>query len=579
MRLARSAAILALLALTQSFAWARTPSTEAGLQLAWLDAQGQMHSAALDAQGRAAPSPALTPSTRVPLGSLWKLVAYAHWVESAAPDRPLQCTGQLREEVYCCSSGERIERATALVRSCGLYFAKNRVPWDQPAGAAMQKLPTAIAQALREGSLGAQTQVPLQDWLQWLAAWPAALQEQAAHDLLGYWLAGSGQAALSQIGGQLRIKTWTLEQANGTRRAGASGWNAQGLPLWFSGSGSSANLVPSRAKHVIDALRETETSAFAQSKMQTHTNGASCVRVNFFARYPIATLTAKSNAQALVPGASSVLRGHYQLRFANGQNLGIQSLGELQLSTSEQGTPKIWAELPLENYVARVIDREASTKPQQAAWALAIAARSHVLAHGQSRQGCAEVDDSSQVQRVSPRPPTAAALEAAQATAGMVLVGGYAIQGQYHQDRARDGVMAWAQASQQAESGARFTDILRSAYPRATLGSASSQGALACETLPLVQAWLDRERVRWRQALQGQPGFADPAQLQVCRQTGARAHARSDTRRIDVNGFHSLEERLSIAHEYLHVAFAAHPRGRDEAFIETRARQLLGVLP
>ena len=47
--------------------------------------------------------------------------------------------------------------------------------------------------------------------------------------------------------------------------------------------------------------------------------------------------------------------------------------------------------------------------------------------------------------------------------------------------------------------------------------------------------------------------------------------------RIYATGIGSANERLTIAHEYLHFALANHPRGRDEDFIERTARTLLDM--
>jgi hypothetical protein len=50
----------------------------------------------------------------------------------------------------------------------------------------------------------------------------------------------------------------------------------------------------------------------------------------------------------------------------------------------------------------------------------------------------------------------------------------------------------------------------------------------------------------------------------------------SDQRRlvIRVREWHSREGRVSLIHEYLHLAFRDHPHGQDEIFIERLAQQL-----
>ncbi|MFM2069613.1 MAG: hypothetical protein RLZZ584_4522, partial [Pseudomonadota bacterium] len=50
----------------------------------------------------------------------------------------------------------------------------------------------------------------------------------------------------------------------------------------------------------------------------------------------------------------------------------------------------------------------------------------------------------------------------------------------------------------------------------------------------------------------------------------------SDQRRghIHVRDWSGREGRVALIHEYLHLAFAAHPRGQDEAYIEQLAQAL-----
>ncbi len=557
---------LAVLALALPTAFAAQPKP---LELAWLSPTGQVQTRVLQ-DGFVRPSKQ-DAHTLIQLGSLWKLVAYAQWAESRVPEAAYRCVGRKKDEVYCCQSGESIDRATALVRSCGLYFSSERVPWAVSAGPAISQAPASIAAAIYNRSLGPQTEVALGPWLQWLAAWPRALKEQAQADLLGYWLQGAGTSALAQVGSQLRVKTFTREgqgsDASVYRVAGASGWAHGAIPVWFSGAGTSALVVPQVAKQVLATL--ATDAPIGQASL----DGA-CVHVAYFARYPIEKISPLGSAQ--LPATGSALKGAYRVLFQSGQSIDIQSQGELRWQASPSG-PRIEGELPLDEYVARVLDREASPEPAQAAWALAVAARSYVLTQGESARGCTAIADSSRTQRVAPRPASAGARSAAAATSGLVLRGGYAVMGQYHQNKAADGILSWASAVQQARSGGGFTDILTQAYPKASVASAYAQGVLACEALPSAEQWLAKQRRQWQALLSAQAGYADPGAVQICRLSAGRPHARAGTQRIDVSGFQTLEERIAIAHEYLHLAFARHPNSRDEDFIESLARRLIGV--
>ena len=554
-----------------------------GVKVAWLDDASQLHTALITAGGGV--QRGIDLSRSVPLGSLWKLVAYAHWVESAAPAPPYRCEGKLKDEVYCCMPGESIDRATALVKSCGLYFSATRTPWDKTWSFTLQNAPATVVRAIRNRSLGADTRVDVGTWLRWLASWPTALHQQAQADLLPYWLQGPGKTALGDVGSQLGLKTYTVENTDASRFAGASGWlNPTNDPklaptaLWFGGMGTSARLVPDNAAQVIGLIQTQDTQSAEQTPSAARSAfqnpQSACVRVRYFSRYPVRSIQT-IGAQTAMPIASP-LRGRYKLTFENGNTSVIESAGELQWRSKGQG-PEISAELDLDDYVARVVDREASAQPAHAARALAVAARSYVLAHGRMQQGCLEIDDSSRTQRVAPRPATHAAMQAAMFTTGLIVKGAYAIPGQYHATQSHDGVMAWSTAVEQAQRGMRFTEILDYAYPKASLASVYSDGAIACEALPLAQRWLESQLPKWRRQLAGQPGFDEPASVQVCRLHSGRAHAHDGSRRIDVSGYQSLEERIAIAHEYLHLAFTRHPRSRDESFIEALARQLVGV--
>ncbi|MFX7674940.1 DUF2300 domain-containing protein, partial [Acinetobacter baumannii] len=61
----------------------------------------------------------------------------------------------------------------------------------------------------------------------------------------------------------------------------------------------------------------------------------------------------------------------------------------------------------------------------------------------------------------------------------------------------------------------------------------------------------------------------------VCRLASGRPYVNRERERIFVRGLYSLQERLDLTHEYLHLAFRAHPSGQDENYIESLARRLL----
>lgn len=97
----------------------------------------------------------------------------------------------------------------------------------------------------------------------------------------------------------------------------------------------------------------------------------------------------------------------------------------------------------------------------------------------------------------------------------------------------------------------------------------------ACQALPNAEDWLRRQRREWRPVLDAEPGYAEIPQFSVCRLASGRPHVDRERRRIFVRGLFSLQDRLDLTHEYLHLAFEAHPNGQDEAYVERLARQLL----
>ena len=115
-------------------------------------------------------------------------------------------------------------------------------------------------------------------------------------------------------------------------------------------------------------------------------------------------------------------------------------------------------------------------------------------------------------------------------------------------------------------------------WPGATLTSFLSPLGGDCQPLADAQAWLDDHAARWAQALAGEAGYEPPARVAVCALREGRPYADARRERLYVAGLRSEEDRIALTHEYLHLAFAHHPRGQDEAFIEARARTLLRSL-
>jgi uncharacterized protein YfaQ (DUF2300 family) len=104
---------------------------------------------------------------------------------------------------------------------------------------------------------------------------------------------------------------------------------------------------------------------------------------------------------------------------------------------------------------------------------------------------------------------------------------------------------------------------------------ASAEEDGGCRRDAKREAWLERQAERWHRRLLAFEGYERPERFAICfaRGGGPRVDYRRDRiflRRVDEN-----EDRISLAHEYLHLAFKNHPVSRDEGFIEGLARRLV----
>jgi uncharacterized protein YfaQ (DUF2300 family) len=79
----------------------------------------------------------------------------------------------------------------------------------------------------------------------------------------------------------------------------------------------------------------------------------------------------------------------------------------------------------------------------------------------------------------------------------------------------------------------------------------------------------------WRRRLAAQAGFESPDRLSVCSLDYGHPYADRARQRIYVRGIASREDRIAVAHEYVHLAFRFHPRGSDDVFVESMARTLV----
>lgn len=496
----------------------------------------------------------LPDSLQAPLGSVWKLFVYAWLVDTGAREPVYECRGQSKEEVYCCTAGGRIERDQALVKSCGLYFEPARLGIDVSGWRAYWQARQAPQWLLDLPSLQPATRVSVVELLRMLALMPA--QDQARSVLLDVLLNAADGNVVGELGSRLRVKTWSWlgDRDAASRQGGFAGWTADGTPIWAGGRGTSQRVLRDYAQ-ALSVVLPTSWPVEA----------GKCVEVDLFSRYPLQRVMSGERVMS-----SGLLRGDYRVEFVNGNQLDIHSDGDLFL-LNDSPSPKLVARLDREEYVARVLQREASAEPAEAAKALAVAIRTYLQQNATRRGDCLSIDDSSQRQRVAPRPATAQVRSIAAWTSDLVLAGSTVT---YHSNQPGLDRLSWQLAVDQANAGQRYDAILLHAYPRASLNRWDNPVA-SCEALPAAQDWLQKQRRGWRPSLESEAGYNEVSTFAVCRLAFGRPFVDHERQRIYARGVLSLQDRLDLTHEYLHLAFEAHPNGQDETYIEGLARHLL----
>jgi uncharacterized protein YfaQ (DUF2300 family) len=67
--------------------------------------------------------------------------------------------------------------------------------------------------------------------------------------------------------------------------------------------------------------------------------------------------------------------------------------------------------------------------------------------------------------------------------------------------------------------------------------------------------------------------------VMVCTLDNGNPYSDQQRMRIYVRGLKTHEDRIALAHEFVHLSFRFHPRGSDEQFVEQLARLLADGTP
>ncbi|MCA1863935.1 DUF2300 domain-containing protein [Janthinobacterium sp. HSC-3S05] len=540
-----------------------TPAFSASLDVAWWR-DGKIEVRQLR-QGGTAPPP-FDGARQVPLASLWKLFVYVYASDNKVAMPDYRCGGRDPEEVYCCDAGQSIGHDAALAQSCGPFFSPGRllitaIPWRKYWTGRLGSAPAGdFAWLADPAQLAPKRTVRLDSLLRALDSIPAASRVDAEAALLRVVLDGRGAGTARWFGSQLRVKTysWHEQRRADERIGGAAGWLADGTPIWFGGAGGSSNVFEQWAPRLAASLPKVGAA-----------DDGGCVVVDYFKRYPIRAVRGERGVAAVGP-----LNGRYHVQFDNGQNLALRSSGELMLLQEKGGRPQLRGRFGVNEYVARVLDREASTGEPEAAKALAIAARTYLQQNAVTVAGCQQIADSSATQRVSPSPATPAALAIARWTDQLIVDG---VTVRYHSNQASEGTMAWSEAVRQAKQGKHYDELLATAYPGGALSTFGNTGA-RCRRLAQNEGWLARSVPRWQRVLLREAGYEAPPQAPlVCALQSGAPYSEQSRNRIYMRPLATREDRITLAHEYLHLGLRNHPRGQDEEYVERLARRLVDL--
>lgn len=570
--------------------------TTDGLEMAQFDRRYDSSAAQLHSQ------------SLVPLGSVWKLFIYSYLVENQIPEQDYTCrqSKPASGDEYCCLPGNSIDRDQALAQSCGAYFSVQRwgitpSKWQAWLNRDVKNAPAWMHSIAR---IQPASLVSVASLLQLMQDLPVNTQIKARNALLVSSLNPALSPVVGHLGTGIRFKTWSwtdtinhgsqdlIQTKKSTRTSktienrigGAVGWLPNGQAFWMGAAGTSKTALLQYAEWMAKTFNLDQVSQEAVA-WQDH---QACVKVKFFNAYPIEKVKVahvtynQGNAgggadqvQKLAP-QGRLSRQQYNVQFKNGQSISFIGSPEQRLiyTSSNFKDPVIEGRFLLEDYVARVVEREGQIQHSVASQALAVLARTWLLQNSQLKEGCYITIDDSKAQRVLASMPTARAQQIALFTQDLIVSDARV---QYHQNQAKPAVFSWTAAVDLSKNNPDwvFTDLIFQTYSKAGLTGWYLEKD--CSKLGHAEEWLNANAKRWRSQLHTVQGFIPPPSIEVCQVQNGWANSDQRRLRIYLQGWGKLEHRISLIHEYLHLALRNHPNGQNEVLIEKLARQLAGI--
>ena len=504
-------------------------------------------------------------SQTVEWGSLWKMWVMVYFKEKNLTPPDYICKGGDPEEVFCCTPGKKIGMKDAFAKSCGRYFEQSlsvikdsdwKNFWKEEMaftdGPLIQGFPSEDTRTSVTWILGALERVRTH----------AQNLKSIEADMLSTQLTGTLKNSKKDFGGEIRVKTYTIRNPKDEKHflGGFAGWRRDGSAIWVRGEGKSdavaraVSLSQDAKDRLLESLMTSSSSSIAQ------------VQVAFFDRYPIRRINGAVKPQ------NGPLHGKVVLEFENGNHLEFYSQGEIQVRYSKKGKPLLTGHFSLDEYVARVMDREIKSEPVEAAKAFSILMRTFLVQNAIRSNDGYWIQDSSHLQRVSIQKASRESLKIAGFTTGMILKGEKV---SYHSISTSKNRIGWEAAKKMAADGFQYHEILSETFHRATLSALEEKNEPLCAALPDAEVWLNQQSKIWKPRLLQKEGFNEPKPYRICKLEGRQPYTDIQEKKIFVNFKGDTEDQITLAHEYLHLAFASHPVGHQDPTIEKMAKELV----